>query len=192
MQHQELKPEEGLDIRRAAHPVICILHVGFKLMTVFCYLFMRIITNSSIHTFITVIILASVDFWFVKNVAGRYLVGLRWWNGDDDSGDEGWKWEHDSFKIQRSDVDRNIFWYSLIGSAVFWLVMVIIKFLAFSLFWGMLVIICFSLAFTNLYAYYQCNNDYKNYVDKAIYTWQKIERASRNFIQTATGNINNA
>jgi len=26
-----------------------------------------------------VVLAAAVDFWIVKNLCGRYLVGLRWW-----------------------------------------------------------------------------------------------------------------
>ena len=26
-----------------------------------------------------VIVAAAIDFWFVKNIAGRFLVGMRWW-----------------------------------------------------------------------------------------------------------------
>ncbi len=34
-------------------------------------------------TFIIVIILSAFDFWAVKNVTGRLLVGLRWWSDFD-------------------------------------------------------------------------------------------------------------
>jgi hypothetical protein len=33
-----------------------------------------------------VVIAAAVDFWIVKNVAGRILVGLRWWVDFDEKG----------------------------------------------------------------------------------------------------------
>jgi len=35
---------------------------------------------SNVMTFICVLLLSSFDFWTVKNVTGRLLVGLRWWN----------------------------------------------------------------------------------------------------------------
>ena len=33
-----------------------------------------------------VVVAAAVDFWIVKNVAGRILVGLRWWVDFDEKG----------------------------------------------------------------------------------------------------------
>ena len=52
--------------------------------------------------FILVIIFSAFDFWFVKNVSGRYiltyfsiLVGLRWWNEVKENGKEVWIFESD-------------------------------------------------------------------------------------------------
>lgn len=182
-------PKTGdIDITQAAHPIVCLIHVGLKVASILCYLFMKLITSSSINTFITVLLLNSVDFWFVKNVAGRYLVGLRWWNGDDDSEEEGWVWEHDNHKMKRSEADSKIFWTALIANTVFWLVLGIVKFIGFSLFWGMLVVISFFMSFTNLYAYYMCNQEYKAFVDKMVSGMQTFGRASQNIINTVMGN----
>jgi hypothetical protein len=41
--------------------------------------------------FISVVILASMDFWVVKNISGRLLVGLRWKSSIDEKGKENWK-----------------------------------------------------------------------------------------------------
>lgn len=40
-----------------------------------------------------VILLLSADFWTVKNITGRLLVGLRWWNYVDDDGKSHWVFE---------------------------------------------------------------------------------------------------
>ena len=34
-----------------------------------------------------------MDFWTVKNITGRLLVGLRWWNYVDDEGKSHWVYE---------------------------------------------------------------------------------------------------
>lgn len=34
-----------------------------------------------------------MDFWTVKNVTGRLMVGLRWWNYVDDNGQSHWVFE---------------------------------------------------------------------------------------------------
>ena len=50
---------------------------------------------SYVMTFVTITILLSADFWLVKNVSGRLLAGLRWWNVvDETSGNQvSWKFE---------------------------------------------------------------------------------------------------
>lgn len=70
---------DRFDLKKAGHPVACIATVGFKAAGIFFYL---LVGNfiSNIITFIIVIILSSLDFWVVKNITGRLLVGLRWWS----------------------------------------------------------------------------------------------------------------
>lgn len=68
------------DLKRAAHPVACIATLGFKAAAIFFYIVIGSIIDSSILTFIFVILLSSLDFWTVKNITGRLLVGLRWWS----------------------------------------------------------------------------------------------------------------
>ncbi len=43
--------------------------------------------------FLTVILLLAFDFWTVKNVTGRLLVGLRWWNKIEEDGTSTWMFE---------------------------------------------------------------------------------------------------
>ena len=33
------------------------------------------------------VLLSALDFWVVKNISGRILVGLRWWNEINDLGE---------------------------------------------------------------------------------------------------------
>jgi hypothetical protein len=68
------------DLKKAAHPTACIATFGFKALAFFFYLIIGSIIDSKIITFILVILLCSLDFWVVKNITGRLLVGLRWWS----------------------------------------------------------------------------------------------------------------
>ena len=44
--------------------------------------------------FIITMLLLAADFYYLKNIAGRRLVGLRWWNEvDSNSGDSHWVFE---------------------------------------------------------------------------------------------------
>lgn len=50
-------------------------------------------TSGFIACFVTVVLLLSMDFWTVKNITGRLMVGLRWWNYVDDNGISHWVFE---------------------------------------------------------------------------------------------------
>ena len=51
------------------------------------------VTNDNVIIFIVVLLLSALDFWAVKNITGRKLVGLRWWSGFKDDGTEEWYFE---------------------------------------------------------------------------------------------------
>jgi hypothetical protein len=44
--------------------------------------------DNQIEAFVIITIFAAMDFWTVKNVTGRLLVGLRWWSEIDEQGNE--------------------------------------------------------------------------------------------------------
>ncbi|XP_028122048.1 uncharacterized protein LOC114319241 [Camellia sinensis] len=50
-------------------------------------------SSSFVIIFVVTVLLAALDFWVVKNVSGRILVGLRWWNEITDEGESVWKFE---------------------------------------------------------------------------------------------------
>lgn len=120
------------------------------------YFFGGFIFNSSILVFIIVIILSALDFWTVKNVTGRLLVGLRWWSDYDEKGNEVWKFESYDKEFKANAVDTTFFWTSQIAFTGFWAVMFVIKLLSLSFYWVLLVSICLALGFTNLLGYYKC------------------------------------
>jgi hypothetical protein len=45
-----------------------------------------------------IVVLLSIDFWTVKNISGRLLVGLRWWNYVDEDGESRWIYESNKVK----------------------------------------------------------------------------------------------
>jgi hypothetical protein len=43
--------------------------------------------------FVLIVMLLAMDFYTVKNISGRFLVGLRWWNKVNDAGESRWRFE---------------------------------------------------------------------------------------------------
>ena len=99
------------------------------------------------------------DFWTVKNISGRLLVGLRWWNVVDDKGES--KWHFQSFEDQRfvHPTDSNIFWLALFISPVVWGFLAIGALLSFKFMWFLLVQVAFGLSVINAYGYVKCKRD---------------------------------
>lgn len=42
-----------------------------------------------------------MDFWAVKNITGRLLVGLRWWNFVDNEGNNHWRYESAKVSVKK-------------------------------------------------------------------------------------------
>lgn len=85
--------EENVPKKRIKHPVACFFHIFFRLCAIVVYLICGIIQKGFVFSFIVILLLLCADFWTVKNVTGRLLVGLRWWNKVDESGQSKWVYE---------------------------------------------------------------------------------------------------
>ncbi len=76
------------------HPLASFFHVLFKASAIVVYLLLSsVISGHFIELFLTIVLLLSVDFWVVKNISGRLLVGLRWWNKVEEDGTSVWVFE---------------------------------------------------------------------------------------------------
>lgn len=158
----------------SAHPGAILSHCIFKAAAIFMYVFGGWFTrDSSGRTsgakFITLtvicILLLAADFWVVKNITGRLLVGLRWWNKVE--GDTT-RWIFESAdnlpngsSIQRNKFDANIFWMVLYVTPMIWAGMLFIGILKFELGWLIIVLMALGLNSANVYGYYKCSNDQK-------------------------------
>jgi hypothetical protein len=77
-------------IEASTHPILAAIHILLKALIVVLYLIFPLFTKSFLSMEI-VIVMAAIDFWIVKNLTGRLLVGLRWWVDFDEEGEESWK-----------------------------------------------------------------------------------------------------
>ncbi len=57
-----------------------------------------------------VVILTALDFWVVKNVTGRLLVGLRWTSIYKEDGTEEWSFQSHEGSRELNGVDSAFFW----------------------------------------------------------------------------------
>nr|XP_046232804.1 Golgi apparatus membrane protein TVP23 homolog B [Scatophagus argus] len=140
------------------HPVAVFFHLFFRVTAILVYLFCEIFGPSFIGGMVTIILLLSCDFWTVKNISGRLMVGLRWWNQVDDDGRSHWVFESrkGTGKQQASDSESRIFWLGLIICPVVWVIFVFSNLFVFNLKWLPVVIMGLVLQGANLYGYVRC------------------------------------
>ncbi|KAJ9534895.1 hypothetical protein QJQ45_029547, partial [Haematococcus lacustris] len=84
------------------------------------YIFCTWFLDSFVTNFIVCVVLIALDFWTVKNVTGRKLVGLRWWNEANDSG-SAWRFEQvpDGTRVIHAG-EKRMFWIGLFTTVVAW------------------------------------------------------------------------
>lgn len=68
------------------------------------------IFDDIVTTFVLVVVFCSLDFWAVKNVTGRKLVGLRWWSVIKEDGEELWLYESMQGNFKANDCNLSVFW----------------------------------------------------------------------------------
>ena len=105
------------------------------------YLFGLIFTSNFVLIFIVTVILLAADFYYLKNIAGRRLVGLRWWNEvDQNTGDSHWVFESaDPETRQQNSTDKRFFWLAVYAQPVLWVLLAIVAVVKIEPIWLTLV-----------------------------------------------------
>lgn len=123
------------------------------------------------------ILLLAADFWVVKNITGRLLVGLRWWNMvNSTTGETSWIFEsansaaatttpnNSSSSSSRGEniknaFDSNFFWSVLYLTPILWCILSLSAILWLN-FHNLITLICaLVLSISNVVGYYKCSAD---------------------------------
>lgn len=158
-------PRNGLK-----HPAASLFHILFRTLAIIVYLFCTSFGGGITLTFVLVVMLLAADFWTVKNVTGRLLVGLRWWNKVDEDGSSQWVYESrkEATSVYHSETENRLFWTAMFVSSIIWLILVIKNLLSLSLEW---MVICMTGVFlnaANMYGYIKCRKDARAKVQGAV------------------------
>ena len=142
------------------HPWAVVFHLLFKVLCLIVYLVLSLalggFQNMFIITFIVVVLLLACDFWTVKNVSGRLLVGLRWWNQIDEDGESKWIFEsrEDRTRVHRGEA--SVFWGGLGIFTAFWFAFALKNAITLRGGWLIIDIVGLSLSGANLTGYLKC------------------------------------
>lgn len=100
-----------------------------------------------------------------KNVSGRKLVGLRWWNEVKEDGTEVWIFESKN-EVKESNADTRIFWLCTYLSTAAWTIIFIWDIISFKWIWAIIALVCLVFSGTNLYGFFKCSKKQQESVTK--------------------------
>ncbi|CAK9251402.1 unnamed protein product, partial [Sphagnum jensenii] len=140
------------------HPSAIVFHILFKALSIFIYMFGSWITSNFIFNFVVCIVLLAFDFWTVKNVTGRLLVGLRWWSYVREDGSNDWVFESLEDMAETSATDSRIFWSALYATPLIWGLFLLVGILRFDFEYVPVVIAALSMNIANVYGYMKCSS----------------------------------
>lgn len=141
-----------------SHSVAFFFHGFFKVVAIVWYWICTIVSDQFIINFVVCIVLLALDFWVNKNVTGRLLVGLRWWNEANDTG-SAWRFETLPEGV-RSVLPREkrFFWLAMMLATLQWVLAFIIALFGLSTY---IIVAILGLLFSgsNLYGYFKCSRE---------------------------------
>jgi hypothetical protein len=122
---------------------------------------------SPVQQFVSCTLAAACNFWLVKNISGRKLVGLRWWAEFRDpvlegasEGDFGKRWLFETRpQFTPNKHDARVFWWTLYGLPAIWTLLLLASLFSFSLFWTVCAALALGLHTVNLVGYSKCDKD---------------------------------
>ncbi|RKP02400.1 hypothetical protein CXG81DRAFT_8207, partial [Caulochytrium protostelioides] len=136
----------------SAHPVALIFHLLFRTLAILAYILGGLFSDSFIMLFVVIMLLLACDFWAVKNITGRLLVGLRWWNEIDEEGNNMWVFEAHPSRVV-NQVDSRIFWTTLYVTPAIWVLLGFITLIRLRWSWLLTVAMALSMTSANLVGY---------------------------------------
>ncbi|KIH89650.1 golgi family apparatus membrane protein tvp23 [Sporothrix brasiliensis 5110] len=158
---QQAPPQPGaLHWRLSSHPITLLTFLAFRIGSLLVYLFGLLFTGNKVLVFIITVLLLAADFYYLKNIAGRRLVGLRWWNEvNPETGDSKWVFESSDPASNRvpNATDSRFFWLALYAQPLSWTALAVFALFRFSVLWLPLLAIALALTVTNALAFSRCD-----------------------------------
>ncbi|ERS96046.1 golgi apparatus membrane protein TVP23 [Sporothrix schenckii ATCC 58251] len=158
---QQAPPQPGaLHWRLSSHPITLLTFLAFRIGSLLVYLFGLLFTGNKVLVFIITVLLLAADFYYLKNIAGRRLVGLRWWNEvNPETGDSKWVFESSDPASNRvpNATDSRFFWLAIYAQPLSWTALAVFALFRFSVLWLPLLAIALALTVTNALAFSRCD-----------------------------------
>ncbi|CAD6569697.1 MAG: Golgi apparatus membrane protein TVP23 A [Tremellales sp. Tagirdzhanova-0007] len=154
--------------KQSSHPISLGVLYLFRSAAITVYVLCGLFTDNYVLSIVVVVVLLSLDFWNTRNVAGRTLVGLRYWNEIDEEGESSWVFE-----------SRDI---ALYAYPLGWLAVFIVSLLRFSVSFLPIVFLALVFNLSNLLGFTYADRDAQRH-------WASSVAASGNLLGFGFGGI---
>ncbi|BDA41070.1 Golgi apparatus membrane protein TVP23 homolog B [Coccomyxa sp. Obi] len=150
-----------------------VIHITWhSVAAIVVYIICGLFSSSFVTNYVIVVVLLMLDFWTTKNVAGRLLVGLRWWN---EVTDEGSNWRFETLEEGQRAIngkDSACFWWTLYVVPVIWLLLGIVAIVRLKIDYLLVVVVAVVLSGANVVGYTKCSKQasaqLKSYAQQAV------------------------
>ena len=148
-------------LKTARHPLICIVHLVFKILALLTFIFGSFVfggwSGDFVFSFVITTLFLSMDFWSVKNITGRFLVGLRWWSHIKEDGTSEWIYETRNDERQINSTDKAVFWTGIYLWPFCWAILLVVYLFRMEPEWVLLGLIGLTLSVANFIGYWNCS-----------------------------------
>jgi len=154
--------------KQSSHPLALLCLYFFRAAAITVYILAGFFTENYVLSTVIVVVLLAMDFWNCRNVSGRTLVGLRYWNQVDEDGESYWVFECRDANHPANPIDSKMFWTALYVFPVLWLILFIVSILKFSI--SFIPIVALALVFnvTNVIGFTYADRDAKQRWSQAL------------------------
>ncbi|KAF9535844.1 Golgi apparatus membrane protein TVP23 [Crepidotus variabilis] len=136
--------------RQSAHPLSLFFLYFFRVSAISVYILSGWFTNLYVLTTVVVVVLLAMDFWNCRNVSGRTLVGLRFWNQVDEDGESYWVFESRDPSRPANPIDSKMFWIALYTFPALWAALIVVSLLKLHLEYIPIVVLALVFNITNV------------------------------------------
>jgi ABC-type xylose transport system permease subunit len=159
--------ENNNGVESTKHPTALLVHVVFKCSAILVYVFCNWFSDDFVVIFVLLTLLLTMDFWWTKNVSGRLLVGLRYWNEvEETSGESKWQFEsRDADGMRLVDAaEKRIFWWTIYGAPLIWAFFLTTSLTKLNFNYAMVCLMALGMLLTNTIGYMKCSKDQREQI----------------------------
>ncbi|KNC82464.1 hypothetical protein SARC_05256 [Sphaeroforma arctica JP610] len=148
--------------QQGRHPVVGMFHMGFRSAAIVSYILCSWFSSSFVLNFVLIVLCLACDFWYVKNISGRLLVGLRWWNVVSEDGTSNWVYESRKDTSTIVPAESSLFWWSLYVYTGLWGFLLFTALIGLHFQYMVIVIVALFLNLANVYGYTKAQRNARN------------------------------